>query len=170
MNIVRTVARKSWIEGFRFVKGCLTFEKLTKIPLIYGVAYFNLRVLELCFGKFPVLNALALKRHINLSVPAVKWTSYHQTCLTPLWSCPVGAFNVYEYCWAWGGRRKDFFQGEPVGDFPKIFTREGPKVVKFVFYPSKLKNQPFFANCFKIQGGQVPPWPPFGLLGNTRKI
>jgi len=29
-------------------------------------------------------------------------------------------------------------------------------VVKFVFYPSKLKKQPFFANNFKIQEGQAP--------------
>jgi len=40
------------------------------------------------------------------------------------------------------GQWKDFFQGGSVGDFPKIFSRGGPKVVKFVFYPSKLKKQP----------------------------
>jgi len=28
--------------------------------------------------------------------------------------------------------------------------------VKFVFYPSKLKKQPLFANIFKIQGGKAP--------------
>ena len=56
------------------------------------------------------------------------------------------------------GRRKDFFQGGPVGDFPKIFSRGGQKWwVKFGFYPSKLKKQPFFANNFKIQGGKGPP-------------
>jgi len=54
-----------------------------------------------------------------------------------------------------------FSSGEPVGDFPKIFSRGGPKVVKFVFHPSKLKKQPFFANTFKIQGGQAPPALPF---------
>jgi len=42
--------------------------------------------------------------------------------------------------------------GGAVGDFPKIFFQGGPKVVKFVFYPSKLKKQPFLANNFKIQG------------------
>jgi len=31
--------------------------------------------------------------------------------------------------------------------------------VKFVFYPSKLKKQPFFANNFKIQGGLASPVP-----------
>ena len=30
--------------------------------------------------------------------------------------------------------------------------------MRFVFYPSKLKKQPFCANNFKIQWG---PWPPF---------
>jgi len=45
-------------------------------------------------------------------------------------------------------------RGGPIGDFPKIFSRGWPKVVKFVFYRSKLKKQPFFANDFKIQGGQ----------------
>jgi len=29
--------------------------------------------------------------------------------------------------------------------------------VKFAFYPSKLKKQPFFANNFKIQGGLSTP-------------
>jgi len=53
------------------------------------------------------------------------------------------------------GRRKDFFQGWAVGIFPKYFPG-GPKVMEFVFLPSKLKKQPFFAN-FKIQGGQSPP-------------
>jgi len=57
------------------------------------------------------------------------------------------------------GRRKDFFQGGAVGDFPKIFPRGGPKVVKFVFYPSKLQKQPFFVNNFKIRGAR-PPLPP----------
>jgi len=32
--------------------------------------------------------------------------------------------------------------------------------VKFVFYPSKLKKQHFFANNFKIQGGASTPLPP----------
>jgi len=44
------------------------------------------------------------------------------------------------------GIRKIFSIRGPVRDFPKIFSREGVKVVKFVFYPSKLKKQPFFAN------------------------
>ena len=35
-----------------------------------------------------------------------------------------------------------FFPRRPVGDFPNIFYR-GAKVVKFSFYPSKLKKQPF---------------------------
>jgi len=58
------------------------------------------------------------------------------------------------------GVGRDFFRGA-VGDFPKIFSRGGPKVVKFVFYPSKWKKQPFFANNFKIQGGAKAPLSPF---------
>ena len=52
-----------------------------------------------------------------------------------------------------------FSNGGPEGDFPKLFSRGGSKVVKFVFYPSKLKKQPFFANSFKIQGGALAPLP-----------
>jgi len=55
---------------------------------------------------------------------------------------------------AWAS--EGFFPGGSVGDFPKIFSRGGPKVVKFVFYPSKLKKQPFFANNFKIRGALAP--------------
>ena len=33
-------------------------------------------------------------------------------------------------------------------------------MVKFVFYPSKLKKQPLFANNFKIQGEAKAPCPP----------
>jgi len=45
------------------------------------------------------------------------------------------------------------------------FFPGGPKVVKFVFYPSKLKKQPFFANKFKIHGGSLsPPLPPSDAL------
>jgi len=54
------------------------------------------------------------------------------------------------------GRRKDFFQGGGSRGFSQNIFQGGPKVVEFVFYPSKLKKQPFFAN-FKIQGGQSPP-------------
>jgi len=53
-----------------------------------------------------------------------------------------------------------FSKGEPVGDFPNFFFRGEPKVVKFVFYPSKMKKQPFFANNFKIQGMARSPCPP----------
>jgi len=33
-----------------------------------------------------------------------------------------------------------FSRGGAVEDFPKIFSRARPKVVKFVFYPSKSKK------------------------------
>jgi len=42
------------------------------------------------------------------------------------------------------GRRKDF-------------SKEGPRVVKFVISHSKLRKQPFFAKHFKIQGGHGIP-------------
>jgi len=56
------------------------------------------------------------------------------------------------------GRRKDFFQGVPVRNFLKNLSKGGPKVVKFGFYSSKLKKQPFFAKHFRIHGGQGPPF------------
>jgi len=40
------------------------------------------------------------------------------------------------------GRRKDFFQGSSRG-FSQNFVKGGVKMVKFGFYPSKLKKQPF---------------------------
>jgi len=45
------------------------------------------------------------------------------------------------------GRRKDFFQEGPLGDFSKIFSG-GAKVVKFAFSLSKLRKQSFFAEMF----------------------
>jgi len=61
------------------------------------------------------------------------------------------------HAWASEG----FFSGEDQQRiFPKFFPGGGPKAVKFVFYPSKLKKQPVFANTFKIQGGLGSPSPP----------
>jgi len=51
------------------------------------------------------------------------------------------------------GRRKDFFQGGQEWIFPKFFPGE-PKVVKFVFYPSKLKKQPFLPISFQSRGAR----------------
>jgi len=51
-----------------------------------------------------------------------------------------------------------FSREGPVGDFPKIFSREGPKVVKFVFYHPKLKKQPFLLIISKSRGGLGPPF------------
>jgi len=47
----------------------------------------------------------------------------------------------------------------------RIFSRGGPKALKFVFYPSKLKKQPFFDNNFKIQGAKPSPAPPSDAHG-----
>jgi len=57
------------------------------------------------------------------------------------------------------GVGKIFSRREQWGIFPNFF-QGGPKVVKFDFYPSKLKKQPFLANNFKIQEGQRPSLPP----------
>jgi len=51
-----------------------------------------------------------------------------------------------------------FSRGRPGRDFPKA--------VKFVFYPSKLKKQLFFANNFNIQRGPSP-LPPLPTPMNT---
>jgi len=54
---------------------------------------------------------------------------------------------------------EEFFPGEGQQRiFPKFFPG-GIKMVKFGFYPSKLKKKTFFANDFKIQGA-LPPCPP----------
>ena len=51
-----------------------------------------------------------------------------------------------------------FFKGGgPLGYFCKFFP-EGSKVVKFVFYHSKLKRQPVLLKIFKSSGA-CPPWP-----------
>jgi len=55
--------------------------------------------------------------------------------------------------------------------FCQNFFQGGPKVVKFGFYRSKLKKQPFLANNFKIQGGLLAaPLPPLPtpMIGSTR--
>jgi len=54
------------------------------------------------------------------------------------------------------GRRKDFFQGGQYGIFPKFFpgvTKSG----EIWFLPFEIEKTTFFANNFKIQGGQSPP-------------
>ena len=74
-------------------------------------------------------------------------------------SCTT-ACSVMTHLWQSWASKAFFPGGRAVGDFPKIFFQGGPKVVKFVLYPSKLKKI-FFANNFKIQGGQGPLCPPF---------
>jgi len=44
--------------------------------------------------------------------------------------------------------------------FSQNFFQRRPKVVKFVYYPSKLKKQPFFASNFK-----TPTAPPSDAHG-----
>jgi len=56
------------------------------------------------------------------------------------------------------GRRKDFSRGRPVGDFPKILSG-GAKRGEIWFLPLESEKTTFFANNFKIQGGQGPPAP-----------
>ena len=70
---------------------------------------------------------------------------------------PTTLLELIQYITMGVGR---IFSGGAVRDFPKIFSGGGPKVVKFGFYPSKLKKQPFFANNLKIQGGKAPSAPP----------
>jgi len=57
------------------------------------------------------------------------------------------------------GRRKDFFQRGPLGDFPKIFSRGGQSG-KVWFLSIEIEKATFFANNFKLQGGPWPPCPP----------
>jgi len=53
------------------------------------------------------------------------------------------------------GRRKDFIQGKHLWKwiFPNVFSGGQAKVVKFVFYHSKLRKQPFLL----ISSNSYPP-------------
>ena len=53
-------------------------------------------------------------------------------------------------------RRNSSNSGMGVG---RVFSRGGPKVVKFGFYPSKLKKKPFLLIISKSRGA-LPPAPP----------
>jgi len=55
-----------------------------------------------------------------------------------------------------------FSRGGAVGNFPNIFSRGGPKAMKFVFYPSKLKKQPFLQIISKSRGAEAP-CPPLSM-------
>ena len=83
-----------------------------------------------------------------------------------LWSLKEVQFHLRKYMCIMRsstvvmGVARILYMGGPVGDCPKFFSRGVSKVVKFVFYPSKLKKQPFIAKDFKIQGGKSPPCPP----------
>ena len=57
------------------------------------------------------------------------------------------------------GRRKDFFRGGGSRGFYQNFFQGWPKVVKFVFYHSKLKKQPFLLIISNFRGAG-PPLPP----------
>jgi len=58
------------------------------------------------------------------------------------------------------GRRMDFPSGGPVGDFPKIFSKGGSKVVKIAFTPRNWKNNLFLLIISKSRGPR-PSCPPF---------
>jgi len=58
------------------------------------------------------------------------------------------------------GRRKDFFQGGPLGHFSKIFLGGG-KYGEICFFPLETKKTTFFGEIFKIQDAFPPfrrPW------------
>jgi len=74
--------------------------------------------------------------------------------------CPLQNFlaiSVPETGPPWAS--EGYFLGGPARDFTTTFSRGGPKVVNFGFYPSKIKKA-FFASKFKIQGGLAPLLPP----------
>jgi len=81
-------------------------------------------------------------------------------------SMPALNENTIE-CWSqhiwymWQhGRRKDFFQGGASRGFSQNFFQGGPKIVKFCFYPSKLKKQPFLLIISKSREALAPLTPP----------
>ena len=71
--------------------------------------------------------------------------------------CPSAATIECEKLWGrYHERRKDFFQGEALGDFSW-----GAKVVKFDFSHKKLRKQPFLLNMSRSKcGPRLPSAPP----------
>jgi len=59
--------------------------------------------------------------------------------------------HLKQYLYAWASE-VFFSKGGAVGDFPNFFPG-GPKVVKFGFYSSKLKKQPFLLIVSNSRGG-----------------
>ena len=56
------------------------------------------------------------------------------------------------------GRRKDFFREGPLADFYKNFSKEWPKVVKFVFSHSKRRKQSSLPKFSKSSPPFRHPW------------
>jgi len=66
------------------------------------------------------------------------------------------AINVDKYRPKGHGRWTDFFQGWAMRGFCQIFSSGWPKVVKFVFYHSKLRKQLFLLTFSKSRGSLAP--------------
>jgi len=92
-----------------------------------------------------------LNKISGLRMRSVKWNRF-----------PIKNCRQIHYVWAFMQcmASEGFFPGGFRRGFSQNFFQGGPYEVKFVFCPSKLKKQPFFANNFKIHGGKAP-LPPF---------
>jgi len=86
-----------------------------------------------------------------------------------LWTWSVT--NVVCYERVCHGRRKDFFQEGPVGNFPKFFSRGGQKWWNLFFTPRNWKNNLFLLIISKSRGGQGPSLPPLSTpMGSVMNV
>jgi len=119
-------------DTLRIVTGCLRPTPADNLPILAGIQPAELRrkgtTLSLARG------AIEPRHLLHSALTPIEWECRASQIETSIFTSSSTTHKFIH------GRRRDFFQGGPVGDFPKDFSRVGPKVVKFGFYPSKLKK------------------------------
>jgi len=156
----------------------------TNIVYFYIISCWK-QVLFSCYLRFGLTVVVnfnnARARHMwQLCIPTRESSSCFVLLLLHLWaSCsfatPLPRYSC-EWSFLWVGRwdplykwwlalnnrpwaSEGSFQGRDTSGFNTNFSRWGVKVVKLVFYHSKLRKQPFFAKIIKIQGSNPHPLP-----------
>ena len=101
---------------------------------------------------------------VTVSTTSLLQTQGNQACLYNFIKSMQGKQRM-QRAWASEG----FFPGGgPVGDFPKICSREA-KNGEIWFLPLEIEKTTFFANNVKIHGGLAPPVPPSDTRGKEIK-
>jgi len=92
---------------------------------------------------------------IITTVSAIYFSSYFE--FAPFGLCFQVQMTSYMLTTTCTWASEEFFPGgRPVGDFPKIFSRVGSKVVEIWFLPLEIEKTTFFVNKIKILG-VLPP-------------